>query len=137
VITAYVPVDAPLPHDGDPPLPEVVPTSKPFEFQVVTRKPDLRIIKTEAWGPFSFLVCTYADPRWKAYDQNHRPLVAAIDPDDPWGRLGIDAPAGTTLVSIQLEPTWSAYLGTAITMMTLGCLPLVTWRARARLTVVK
>jgi hypothetical protein len=128
IIGNYIPVSARLPRDSHVAFPAVEPSSKDVDPQVLCWRPGLRVIATWSDAPFSFLLRTYADPRWKAYDQDHRPLVSGLSSEDHWGRLEIQAPAGTSLVTVKLEPTWSAYLGTAITIITLGGLPFVAWR---------
>jgi hypothetical protein len=123
----YVPLTARLPTEDQPILPAVVPTPGTVHFQVVSWQSGYRAIATQAHEPFSLVLCVYADARWKAYNQDHRPLVTKVKPEERWGRLEVEAPAGTSLVTLQLEPTWSAYLGTAITTATLAAFLVVTW----------
>ncbi len=125
VNTAYVPAGVPLPQDSDPALPEVFPTSGQFEFQVTTRKPERRVIQTVAREPFSFLLCIFADPRWKAYDQDGQPLRIEPSPTDRWGRLQIHAPANTMQVTVALELGRSIWIGRIISAATLSILLLV------------
>jgi hypothetical protein len=132
VIRNYVPVATMLPSEEQPPLPAVETTSPTARLEVQSWRPGQRVIASEAREDFAFLVRTYADPRWKAYDQNQRPLVTGTDARDPWKRLKIEVPGGTRLIIVQLERTRSACLGMAVTVATVASLLFVVWRQRRR-----
>lgn len=131
LLADYVPESAPLPNGSAPQLPAVERLSGVVSCAVARWAPGRRRIATEAAGPFALLVRTYAEPRWRAYDQSQRPLKAGPCPADYWGRVAVECPAGTTGVELRLEPGRGARAGAAVSGAAAAAL-LLGWAGVAR-----
>jgi hypothetical protein len=92
-------------------------------WQVMNWKPRIRAIRTDSRSSFRLAVRTYAYHRWRAFDQDDRPL--ALSREDTWGRPVVDAPTATTRVEIRLSTLWSDWVGVGISVATvvvlIGC----------------
>ena len=118
----YIPLGASVPEPGRALLEAVTATSGEPMPEIRRSIPGEIVIGTTDRGESNLRARTFWDPRWVGLDQAGRTLPVSRSPNDPWGRLEVAAPAGTTGVRLRLAPTLAARVGLAISIAMAGTL---------------